>query len=165
VTAAQKQKKLDYEKYINSSAWKNKRILVLARDGHRCQKCYSQTTLDVHHKTYRRFGRERLEDLVSLCRLCHEKEHRLAKAGIRAKTERGASLRRRGPGECRICQKKFDPKIYPQGGGWYCGGACKKKMKVARSLQNATIIKVSPVLLRERGTVAAIEAANWSKLA
>jgi hypothetical protein len=31
--------------------------------------------LDVHHLTYVRFGHERLEDLLTLCRPCHDAAH------------------------------------------------------------------------------------------
>jgi len=33
------------------------------------------TDLDVHHNDYTRFGRERLSDLIVLCRECHEQYH------------------------------------------------------------------------------------------
>jgi hypothetical protein len=40
-----------------------------------CAVCHAAGDLDVHHNTYKRFGRERLEDLTVLCRPCHVKFH------------------------------------------------------------------------------------------
>ena len=61
-----------YEKYIHSSAWRNKANKRLAFDNHVCQVC-GATASDVHHLTYDNFGHEDLGDLVSLCRKCHQK--------------------------------------------------------------------------------------------
>lgn len=44
-----------------------------------CIICRAEDHLDVHHNTYVRFGRERLEDLVVLCRACHETHHEHAR--------------------------------------------------------------------------------------
>jgi len=46
-------------------------------DGYQCQgkDCGSRVRLQVHHKTYVRFGNERMGDLVTLCESCHAKEH------------------------------------------------------------------------------------------
>jgi 5-methylcytosine-specific restriction endonuclease McrA len=37
------------------------------------------TTLHVHHKTYRNFGMEDMDDLEVLCKVCHQNEHRRLK--------------------------------------------------------------------------------------
>lgn len=63
-----------YSQYLQSPAWKNLRQRVLRRDRKTCQHCGDPATV-VHHKTYKRAGRELLSDLISLCDLCHEVEH------------------------------------------------------------------------------------------
>ena len=49
---------------------------MIESQGGKCADCGGVTsTLDVHHKTYRHLGRERMSDLVGLCRVCHEALH------------------------------------------------------------------------------------------
>lgn len=61
-----------YTKYINSEAWREKRKDRLQIDGNKCRTCLSKERLEVHHVTYERFGNENLDDLITLCRDCHE---------------------------------------------------------------------------------------------
>jgi hypothetical protein len=61
-----------YLRYLRSDLWREKRRLVLERDGYRCQVWLQHVATEVHHKTYARLGHEPLEDLISLCRACHE---------------------------------------------------------------------------------------------
>lgn len=66
----------EYEPYLDSDAWDTKRKQRLALDGHKCSRCQRDNVkLDVHHITYERIGRERMTDLISLCRRCHRREH------------------------------------------------------------------------------------------
>jgi 5-methylcytosine-specific restriction endonuclease McrA len=44
-----------------------------------CRVCGSKESLDVHHRTYRYRGEERMEDLITLCRPCHELFHKNGK--------------------------------------------------------------------------------------
>jgi 5-methylcytosine-specific restriction endonuclease McrA len=70
--------KINYEKYILSKQWRAIRRLVLRRDGYKCIKCGgNNNTLHVHHKTYQHLGDEsdHLEDLETLCVICHKKLH------------------------------------------------------------------------------------------
>ena len=62
-----------YDKYLQSNEWKMKRDFVFKRDNYTCQACLSRRAEDVHHLTYRHVFNEPLFDLVSVCRLCHEK--------------------------------------------------------------------------------------------
>jgi len=64
-----------YEAYIASAAWQTKRRAALKAAGRRCQICNSPKRLDVHHRTYKRFGQERPGDLTVLCRSCHDLYH------------------------------------------------------------------------------------------
>lgn len=59
--------------YLQSDHWKRTREAALQRADHRCQVCNSSwETLDVHHRTYERVGHELPEDLLVLCRTCHD---------------------------------------------------------------------------------------------
>lgn len=62
--------------YLRSAAWQDKRQKVLERDEFECQGCGSNQNLDVHHTTYANVGNELLHQLLTLCRTCHEREHR-----------------------------------------------------------------------------------------
>lgn len=65
-----------YHDYLQSPEWDTLRRAVLKRDGYRCTNCGATgRRLDVHHKTYARFGREMSGDLTTLCRHCHNLEH------------------------------------------------------------------------------------------
>ncbi len=66
---------LPYPDYLQSEHWQQFRLLILNRD-HGCRKCGSHKQLDVHHLNYERKGEERKEDVIILCRRCHEAWHR-----------------------------------------------------------------------------------------
>lgn len=68
--------KLRYKQYLKSDKWRQKRFLVLQRDGFKCVRCGSKNRLQVHHKTYRNVFNEPLSDLITLCNRCHKKEHK-----------------------------------------------------------------------------------------
>lgn len=78
----------DYHEYLNSNAWKTQRKWALIRANNQCERCGAQgrlgkkgsigysmgDSLDVHHKTYENFKDEQPDDLIVLCRSCHEIE-------------------------------------------------------------------------------------------
>lgn len=70
---------IDYNEYIHSDEWKKKRVEVAKREHHICQMCGKTVvkSYQIHHKTYKRFGNEDLDDLMFLCEDCHAKIHRL----------------------------------------------------------------------------------------
>ena len=70
-----------YERYIHSPAWHSKAECRLEIDGHICQVCGKDAS-DVHHLTYDRFGHEDMNDLVSLCRDCHDKAEEIYNPNI-----------------------------------------------------------------------------------
>jgi hypothetical protein len=65
-----------YSDYLESPQWSMRRQIHLDQAANRCQLCNQNgNTLDVHHKTYERVGRERFDDLIVLCRSCHNRVH------------------------------------------------------------------------------------------
>ena len=64
----------DYNRYLMSPEWREKRAKVLRKAKYRCKDCGGRAQ-QVHHKTYKRLGNERLSDLVALCDTCHKKRH------------------------------------------------------------------------------------------
>jgi len=75
-------KKEDYDKalydnHINSKEWRITRLTRLELDNYRCVSCgrYVKEKFNCHHLTYKRLGKEKLKDVVTLCVPCHQKEH------------------------------------------------------------------------------------------
>lgn len=64
----------EYKVYLASAEWRDKRKQVWDRAKGTCEECGGRGR-DVHHQTYARIGDERLEDLILLCRECHEAKH------------------------------------------------------------------------------------------
>jgi 5-methylcytosine-specific restriction endonuclease McrA len=67
-------RKQDYQDYLASEEWQEKRREILTRDRFKCRHCGNDAT-EVHHLTYVRIFREELDDLVSVCRNCHQDIH------------------------------------------------------------------------------------------
>lgn len=65
----------EYLRYLQSPEWQEKRLQVLQRDKYRCVDCGARKRLEVHHTSYKRVFKEDLDDLITLCRACHEEEH------------------------------------------------------------------------------------------
>jgi 5-methylcytosine-specific restriction endonuclease McrA len=77
-----KGRKSNYRKSLNTDYWKNVCREVRLRDDHECQICEKKTSLEVHHKTYKKNGisiigkeLENLDCLILLCADCHNKIH------------------------------------------------------------------------------------------
>jgi hypothetical protein len=66
---------MPYADYLQTEHWKERRQEALRRAKWRCQLCNAQDVLNVHHRTYERRGCERPDDLIALCRSCHEHFH------------------------------------------------------------------------------------------
>lgn len=64
--------KIDRGKYMASREWRLIRNEVIERAGDNCQRCHLATIDNVHHLTYERLGCELPNDLLGLCRECHE---------------------------------------------------------------------------------------------
>jgi hypothetical protein len=64
-----------YYEYIRSLAFKQLRCNYMQRIGWLCERCYIRKAKILHHLDYTRLGHEQPEDLIALCRECHEKWH------------------------------------------------------------------------------------------
>lgn len=74
---------MTYAEYLASGHWKSLRERFWASRLHRrcCYACgASAVPLEVHHKSYRRIGNEKLADLCLLCRGRHGETHELDRA-------------------------------------------------------------------------------------
>ena len=60
--------------YLKSDHWKLLREEKLERNN-KCEKCGEKYSLDIHHIKYKGLYDVRIEDLKTLCRVCHDKEH------------------------------------------------------------------------------------------
>ncbi len=71
-----------YLEYIASPQWRKKKE-AFKKSKHFKNGCFvcGSNKVDIHHKTYKRFGAERLPDLVALCRACHDTIHEMIRHG------------------------------------------------------------------------------------
>jgi len=69
--------RMPYYEFLGSQYWSLIRAVVVSRCHGKCQLCSRPGPFHVHHKTYEHHGYEHahLEDLICLCRSCHEKFH------------------------------------------------------------------------------------------
>lgn len=65
----------EYIEYLKTDQWKLIKSKVLERDNNRCNKCESTDKLHIHHKNYDSIFNESLDDLITLCKVCHYKHH------------------------------------------------------------------------------------------
>lgn len=73
---------MPYFTFLNTKYWRALRRAILKRDRYRCRQCGGCEGLEVHHKTYARRGREKLDDLLTLCYVCHEETHEPDREGF-----------------------------------------------------------------------------------
>ncbi len=68
--------KASYHEYLRSAEWAQKRSFVIGLYGAVCTSCGSTNHIQVHHKSYKNLHSEaEIDDLIVLCRDCHEVEH------------------------------------------------------------------------------------------
>lgn len=71
--------KQEYQKALKSPKWLAKRNKIKKRDKYKCTKCGCKDNLHVHHTYYlpNKMPWEVPDEcLVTLCKVCHEKEHK-----------------------------------------------------------------------------------------
>lgn len=66
-----------YSEYLKTDYWQAVTTAVKTRAKYRCQICNSPHDLNAHHRSYEHRGNEleHLDDLICLCRRCHETFH------------------------------------------------------------------------------------------
>lgn len=66
-----------YKDYLNTKHWNNiKNKFYNDFRNASCQICNNKTNLNLHHKTYKRIGKEYISDLIVLCKYCHNYIHK-----------------------------------------------------------------------------------------
>lgn len=73
-----KLKRMPYREYLRTQHWALAQSAVLKRDHNKCADCgdsNKEKAIEVHHITYIRRGKENLEDLMTLCKDCHNERH------------------------------------------------------------------------------------------
>lgn len=65
-----------YRDYITSDEWKWFREEYYKTHKKECRACGSKIRVNLHHKTYKRLGHERLADVVPLCEYHHTELHK-----------------------------------------------------------------------------------------
>lgn len=89
---------LAYSEYIQSTAWDRRRHEYFTKHGRACACCGAHAQ-ELHHLTYDRIGRELDDDLMGLCKSCHQdvtREHiATGRQDLRAATKRILRLHKR----------------------------------------------------------------------
>lgn len=64
---------IDYQRYLASREWMARRKRFIEEETYGvCQRCGALPIKNVHHLTYANLGKEDDQDLMGLCRPCHE---------------------------------------------------------------------------------------------
>ena len=72
----------DYGEYLQTDHWREIREVVGYINHYHCEVCGKAIRMNeasVHHLNYKRLGCENMDDVVFLCKDCHEKVHGLNK--------------------------------------------------------------------------------------
>ena len=69
-----------YNEYLKSEHWKQFKEKVfrskMMKNGFSCWMCTNNNTrLNVHHKTYKNLGKEKIGDIMLICEKCHKFIH------------------------------------------------------------------------------------------
>jgi len=67
--------KSDYADYLKTKHWQTTKRLALEHYGNICSVCGTDKKLNVHHVSYKNRGKEKLSDLMILCKKHHEGVH------------------------------------------------------------------------------------------
>ena len=72
-------RRMPYQEFLSTRYWKIVTQQVKNDAGWRCSECGLRSNLSVHHPDYTRHGYEmyHIDELECLCRMCHDKRHKL----------------------------------------------------------------------------------------
>lgn len=65
-------KTLPYAEYLQTTWWDVVRTRAIRRAKGICELCQQAEAREAHHTTYERIGCEKPDDMVALCRHCHQ---------------------------------------------------------------------------------------------
>tara|TARA_R110002020_G_scaffold76427_1_gene193701 strand:+ start:357 stop:737 length:381 start_codon:yes stop_codon:yes gene_type:complete len=101
--------------------WQVVRKAALARDGRKCRICGSSKALNVHHIHYENWGKEKLQDLTTLCREHHKmitlKNRELRKRKFSNPSKR---LPHKEIPKCAKCNQNEAIESQDEDGDYYC---------------------------------------------
>ena len=71
-----------YEEYLKTRHWRLLRLKVAKKRHFRCEFCGEkfENHYEIHHKHYNSLGKEKIDDLMFLCKNCHNDLHIALKA-------------------------------------------------------------------------------------
>ena len=70
-----RQNALPYCEYLKTPWWDLVRTRTIKRANGVCEFCQERAAREAHHTTYERIGQEKPDDMVALCRHCHQHIH------------------------------------------------------------------------------------------
>lgn len=85
------------ESYLNTKHWQQMRVKVYEHYQGVCQRCGDSipfSMANVHHRTYKRQGNEKLNDLILYCNRCHLIIHKGKKETHEQNRDIGALIRK-----------------------------------------------------------------------
>lgn len=81
-------------RYYRTKGWAARRDAILSRAGGMCEYCQLREAFQVHHRTYERFKKEKMSDLMAVCRTCHQYIHKLLVVGMIVDCRTGSLMER-----------------------------------------------------------------------
>lgn len=74
-----KYNKKKYLEYLNSNEWKKIRRQKAKEQNYKCEICGVEVKkgFNIHHKSYEHLGKERMNELLFVCKDCHKVVHKL----------------------------------------------------------------------------------------
>lgn len=115
----------DYERYLQSDHWRDLKRRAFEIHGCVCMLC-GKLPVDGHHLVYRDLYDVKPEEVVPLCRACHEKVHEAERAG-RLGTDYRSSL-----GEDRLARLIS---VFPPTLAWRARAGVQKQIQRAKQIQ------------------------------
>jgi 5-methylcytosine-specific restriction endonuclease McrA len=68
--------KARYAEFQQSDQWRELKATAMTRANSKCERCHQRPASELHHLTYVRVGGgERLDDVIVVCRECHQNAH------------------------------------------------------------------------------------------